>query len=528
MKQAVLLLVLVTSILVVDTTRAWQPRTRLQRIADAITELDLAGAQRLLDEADYDSSALSFERARLAIYRGDCDTAAAILSAPTYSSTEQGASLGRLARSCAEATAAAPVVRDQQLGVWVRLQDERDRVLVPLLVNVAARARQSLARALGVELPRPLRLEIVRDNFSLSAVTGLPIQAAETTGTVAVARWGRVSMITPRAMPHGYPWEDTLAHEIVHLVLSRASRDRAPLWLQEGIAKRLETRWRAERPFDGSSHDEVARMALLSGQSVGIDRLGPSIAMLPSADTARIAYAEVASFINYWIGENGEPALRLLLADLRGAETPGADVGMRSTTGYELAVWVERWRQQLLSDPSGAAPPSGARPGEQSRPQSLKEVMLRARIGEAARRVRLGDLLFDRGHSAEAAGQFDLAVAAAENEPAVRWRAARARFDSGEPDQARARLGGPDDISSAHGAWFALHGRFLRQDGKQEDAQSAFLLGISLDPLSEDVACEGHWTVRSPRVGPASEPFLPAEPTRRALCKEARLLNRQD
>jgi hypothetical protein len=528
MKQGVFLLVLAASTLLVDATQAWQERTRLQRIADAVTELDLAEAQRLLDEADHDSPALSFERARLAIYRGDCDTAAAILSAPTYSSTEQGASLGRLARSCAGATAAALVVRDHQLGVWVRLQDERDRVLVPLLVNVAARARQSFARALGVELPRPLRLEIVRDNYSLSAVTGLPIQAAETTGTVAVARWGRVSMISPRAMPHGYPWEDTLAHEIVHLVLSRASRDRAPLWLQEGIAKRLETRWRAERPFDVASYDDVARTALLSGQSVGIDHLGPSIAMLPSPDTARIAYAEVASFTSYWIGENGEPALRLLLADLRGTETGGAEAAMGSVTGYELGVWVERWRRQLVSRPSNSTSPPGGGSGGESRPQSLKEMMLRAKIGEAARRVRLGDLLFDRGHSLEAAGQFDLAVAAAENEPAVRWRAARARLDSGEADQARERLGGEDDISSAHGAWFALRGRFLRQDGKQEDAQASFLLGIALDPLREDVACEGHWTARSARGGSARKPFLPAEPTRGALCKEARLLNRQD
>ena len=528
MKRAVLVLVLMAWSLTVHASWAWQPRTRLERLADAITELDLVEAQRLLDEAEYDSPALSFERARLAIYRGDCDTAAAILSAPTYSSTEQGASLGRLARSCAGATAAAPIVRDHQLGVWVRLQDERDRVLVPLLVNVAARARQALARDLGVELPRPLRLEIVRDNFSLSAVTGLPVQAAETTGTVAVARWGRVSMISPRAMPHGYPWEDTLAHEIVHLVLSRASRDQAPLWLQEGIAKRLETHWRAERPFDESSCDQVARTALLSGQSVGIDHLGPSIAMLPSPDTARIAYAEVASFVNYWIGQNGEPALRLLLADMRGTDSPGAEVAMRSTTGYELDVWVRRWRERLLSTVPDAAAPARQQPVADGHAPPLKDVMLRARIGEAARRVRLGDLLFDRGHSGEAAQQFDLAVAAAEQEPAVRWRAARALLAHGEQDLARERLGGEDDISSAHGAWFALRGRFLREDGKQDEAETSFLLGIALDPLSEDVACEGHWTPRSTQGGSAIERFLPAEPTRRALCKEARLLNRQD
>jgi len=42
--------------------------------------------------------------------------------------------------------------------------------------------------------------------------------------------------------------------------------------------------------------DSVARSALLSGESVGVDKLGPSIAMLPTADAATIAFAEVASF----------------------------------------------------------------------------------------------------------------------------------------------------------------------------------------------------------------------------------------
>ena len=49
-------------------------------------------------------------------------------------------------------------------------------------------------------------------------------------------------------MAHGYPWLDTLAHEMTHLALSQGTRDRAPLWLQEGVAKREETRWRDPSP----------------------------------------------------------------------------------------------------------------------------------------------------------------------------------------------------------------------------------------------------------------------------------------
>ncbi len=107
-------------------------------------------------------------------------------------------------------------------------------------------------------------------------------------------------MLSPRAARHGYPWEDTLAHEITHLALSRGSRDYAPLWLQEGIAKREETRWREGRPFDQQrSADQIAKRALLEGSSVGIDQIGPSIAMLPSAEAAGIAYAEVESFMDF-------------------------------------------------------------------------------------------------------------------------------------------------------------------------------------------------------------------------------------
>ena len=108
-----------------------------------------------------------------------------------------------------------------------------------------------------------------------------------------------------------------MAHEITHLAITRATRDSAPLWLQEGLAKRQEIRWRAPRPFDGDPPaDGIARDALLSGQSVGVDKLGPSIAMLPSADAASIAFAEVSSFIQFWVRENGKLALELLFADL--------------------------------------------------------------------------------------------------------------------------------------------------------------------------------------------------------------------
>lgn len=487
-----------------------------QAVADAITELDVERARGMLTKQAGESLSLTFERARLAVYVGDCDTADAILSAPSFTETKEGAALGELAKTCARATAASVVVDDAANGVWIRLQDEADRPLVPLLVDVVTQARSAMRRDLGVDLPRPLRIDWVRDLFSLSAVSGLPVTAAETTGTVAVARWGRVTMLSPRAMPLGYPWQDTLAHEITHLALSRASRDRAPLWLQEGIAKREETRWRPPRPFDeGGSADAVAHAALLGGRSVGIDRLGPSIAMLPSPEAATVAFAEVTSFMSYWIEQNGEPALRLLLTDLKGIG--GDDAAMKSVTGYTLETWIQRWKLHLL-ETRGRKQQKAAKPRVASRARALpgEEVDL-------TRRVRLGDLLYSCGHSAAAVDQLAPLVDAAPREAAIRWRAARALLAADRGKEAKRRLGNLDDVGSAHGPWYGLRGRFLSEADDVREAETSYRLGLALDPLSEDVACEGRTRAPAPPGAPrAADPPLPSRAERRGLCEAAR------
>ena len=255
----------------------------------------------MLAAADADDPRVLLERARLAIYELDCDGAAAILARPEVQHAEGGQALADIAHGCQRVTAALAVDRDEARGVEVFWQDEHDRALAPLLIDTVVAARDALTRDLGVDWPRPTRVVVVRDLLSLSAMTGLPYESAQTTGTVAVAKWGRVTLLSPRASHHGYPWRDTVAHELTHLAVTRASRDRAPLWLQEGVAKREEIRWRDPGPFDDRPPPEaVVQRGVELGLGVPLDKLGPSIAMLPSADAATIAFAEVTSFVRFY------------------------------------------------------------------------------------------------------------------------------------------------------------------------------------------------------------------------------------
>ena len=488
----------------------------VERVANAITEIDTQRATELLQHTQTDSVSLTLERARLAAYLGECDRAEAILSNPLFVESREGASLADLAKSCARATAAGFVLEDKQRGVWLRLQDDADRVLAPFIFEVAAQARDTVSKEVGIDLPRPLRIDLVRDLFSLSSVSGLPLKAAETTGTLAVARWGRVIMLSPRAPVQGYPWQDTLAHEITHLLVTRATRDFAPLWMQEGLAKRFEVRWRAPRPFDRPDWaDTSARNAALDGRSVGIDKLGPSIAMLPTPEAAGIAFAEVTSFMHFFIEQNGEPALRLLFADLRGNGAAGAEAALLSVTGYGLSEWNARW-QRFLREPvkplAEAAPLHGAAPRAQ---------------GDAGRRVRLADLLAGRGHGRESASEVEPLLASLSRLPQIRARVAAGLYQAGDDAGAQRALGTVAEIDALYGPWFALAGRGFKQRAELTEAQSAFTLGLSTDPLSDEVACEGYPGYRGPeREQNAQEPPLPTRPDWLELCKAARSVPR--
>ena len=466
----------------------------VRQIANAVTELDVERASELFTHVKTGGDDLAFQRARLAVYVGDCDSAEAILS--TVPESTESVRLMLVARSCARATAGSVVKQDTERGVWVRFQDAGDVALMPLLVEVAANARDTMVRDLGVQLPLPLRIDLVRDLFSLAAVSGLPVEAAETTGTVAVARWGRVTMITPRAPTEGYSWQDTLAHEITHLALTRGSRDFAPLWLQEGVAKREENRWRSPRPFDDERPaDPIARRALLEGTSVGIDSIGPSIAMLPTAEAASISYAEVQSFMDFWIRQNGSAAFTLLLADLKGLETRDTNAVLASVTGYPLKYWIARWQSHLRSLPP---------PVERAAPSAHAGV-------NVAQNARLGGLMFDREHHARAAAYYDDAVSGAVKSPGLRYRAARAHQRAGDAVSASDILKSFEDIGGLHGGWLGLHGHFSSAQGKPQEARQDFELAISVDPFGSDAACGG-----------LAEDELPQDPTRRRLCQAAR------
>jgi hypothetical protein len=467
-----------------------------------ISGLDYDEARRVLASADADDPRVLLERARLAVYELDCDGAATILARPEVEHAPGGEALADIARGCQRVTAALASDRDAARGVEVFWQDEHDRALAPLLMETVAQAREALTRDLGVDWPRPTRVVVVRDLLSLSAMTGLPYESAQTTGTVAVAKWGRVTLLSPRASHHGYPWRDTVAHELTHLAVTRASGDRAPLWLQEGVAKREEVRWRDPGPFDDRPPPEaVVQRGLELGLGVPLDKLGPSIAMLPSADAATIAFAEVTSFVRFYADsaaegrQDGGPggALASLFSELRDGKDP--DEALLAASGADLKAWDARWRTYLASRPSVPVPMLLGLGKPHQAPHEVDT------LRDLRDRSRLAQLLMTRSHAPEALKELDridLTHAPMSNErwdramgdPSIRWLKARALEESGRREEAEPLMADPSQVLSSYGPWWATRGRWARGRGDEAVATSSFREAVAADPLDPEGACE--------------------------------------
>ncbi|MBL8743061.1 MAG: hypothetical protein JNK04_18255, partial [Myxococcales bacterium] len=288
----------------------------------------------------------------------------------------------------------------------------------------------------------------------------------------------------------------TLAHELTHLALTRASKDRAPLWLQEGVARDEETRWRPALPFDEApSADEVAAYGQKRNMGPEIDKIGPSIALLPSAEEAQVTYAKVQSFMRFYAEKAGEGALPKLLAALATATNPDDIDGIiKSLTGATFGEWSTRWKNEVLA--TAKELPADERPGRPP-PKDLKK---------AQKRYRLGELLLDRSHAAAAERELEQAHTFLPKGASVRALYARSLVATDKRDKAKPLVENPSDVSSGDARWWSM--RALLAIGEVE---AAIENAVAIAPYDRDIACEEK-----------AAPAVPSDANRRALCEAAR------
>ncbi|MCK9460004.1 MAG: tetratricopeptide repeat protein [Proteobacteria bacterium] len=457
------------------------------RLEDARSRIDgLAPEARKSPRARYLEGKLLF-------HEGDNDAAvealrSAIQEARTQLDWKQ---LRDRVETFSEVTAGLASKRGADGRFTYRYTAPDDALLVPYADKALAAQLAALSKVFG-DAPRA-RIEVlfVPDVESLAALSGLLPEQIERTGTVGVSKYGRIMVLSPRALASGYPWLDTLGHELAHLFVSRASRDKAPIWLHEGVAKLFEGRWRggetgALTPEETYLLDRAAREKRL----IPLRRLHPSIAALPDQEDAALAYAEVLSLTRYLDARIGpEKGIAALLRRLgEGATIDGALTELTKFNLRRLYLW---WEQDVSGRRQTPVSAVGLMQRRYRHGTTGESARLEGDVDEeAARHVRLGDLLRLRGHLAPATAEYRRALALERSSsPRIVERLGGCLIDLRRFEEAAALLAPVAALYPSYTTGFVELGEALTELEKYDEAIAALERAEALNPFDPSVHC---------------------------------------
>ncbi|MCA9581198.1 MAG: tetratricopeptide repeat protein [Myxococcales bacterium] len=469
---------------------------RTRKALDAIGRLDLERATAEITPVQKaypnDIDVLSAQ-ALLEFHRGDYAAATthmnqALALGPDISADDDRRSYARIFAATAEATKDLRETRSEDGRFVVRFGGD-DEILVPYALDALRKADTALTEALGYRHPGPIRLEIYPSTRTLAEVSSLTVEEIERTGTIALCKWDRLMVTSPRALLHGYPWVDTLDHEFVHLVLARSSSNRAPVWLQEGVAKFLERRWRGPEALklDPSSEQLLAK-AQEEGGLIPFDKLHPSIAMLPSQEDAALAFAQVATFIEHFVKRFGEGGLRNAIEKVAAGQD--ARDAMANAAGETWNDLEGSWKRAIASRKAATDGKAGPRHLDlQFQDEGLGDDASAIPRKDARRFVRLGDLLWTHGHPKGASREYERAHRLLPEEPIIASRLGRAALEGGDPALASRVLAPLRDLYPNYAPVRGLLGRALSELGKPAEARVELMESLWLNPFDPAPHC---------------------------------------
>ncbi|MFL5322131.1 MAG: peptidase MA family metallohydrolase [Myxococcaceae bacterium] len=377
----------------------------------------------------------------------------------------------------------------------------KDSVLAPYALQTLEKARAALEQDLGYAPPGKIRVEVLNDATELSKLSTLTKEQIKTTGTIAICKFNKLMVTSPKAVLRGYDWLDTLNHEYVHLVVSQKSHNAVPIWLHEGIAKYLESRWRGAVGLAMTP----ATLALLgrrvkADKLVPFEKMHPSIAMLPSAEDAATAFAEVFFAIDLIWKEDGNKGVQTIIEQLRKGESDKHAVEV--ATGKPFAQFEKNWLAHVkkqdfpkefipLSDQKVVlkedAPGKTAEASKKSKEITFGDFQ-EVEETDARKMAHLGELFRERGRFKAAAEEYGHAyLSVGDKYESVSNKYARALVETGRFEEAEKVLLGSLRVHPGVASTNVQLGRIRLRKKDWKGAKDAYLDALAEDPFDPEV-----------------------------------------
>jgi tetratricopeptide (TPR) repeat protein len=268
-----------------------------------------------------------------------------------------------------------------------------------------------------------------------------------------------------------------------------------PVWLQEGLARFEQTRWR--RPPEvvlSASEQALLAAGLKKGRLITFDEMHPSMAKLPSQEAAALAYAEVYTLVGWMQGTVGYKGLRDTLIAQRDGKSARRAVAEAMNLPWPAVE--KEWHAHLVApraaDAKHAVRTSPIKFGKGG--QESENVGLEAVNAKAKKHARLGGMLRARGMLDAAAVEYDKALAAAagpdgQRDPFVAGKLARTLVELGKFDRA-IELATPLAASDDHDAVAAVTlGMAHTARHEWPEAVAAYEQALRVSPFDPTTRC---------------------------------------
>jgi thioredoxin-like negative regulator of GroEL len=393
-------------------------------------------------------------RAELLFHRGEYAAATAKLAGlPDDAVQGQVGATRRLASSAYELTKDFAEIRSPGGHFLIRYAPGADEVIAELAGEVLDAAWREIGEDLGLRPTDAIRVELLGSPADLAKLSPLTETEIETTGTIALSKYNKLMVVSPRATVLGYPWMDTLAHEYTHLLVSRLSSDNVPVWLHEGIARFEQTRWRSPPELELSASERLLlTTAIKKRRFIGLEEMHPSMAKLPSQEAAALAYAQVYTLVGFVHAKVGYAGLRDILSSQEGGKS--AKRAVADAFGVSWSELDKRWQRHLrtldLVTPrlakarqikftkSGKSGRSDKRDptGKPERGKDADNIGLEQVAARSRKHARLGGMLRSRHMMDAAAAEYEKALQLSPQDPYVTGKLARTLVELGRFERA--------------------------------------------------------------------------------------------
>ena len=248
----------------------------------------------------------------------------------------------------------------QRCRTFIFHHTEKEKKLAVYLQDFCETIEQRVEEDLGLTDMGEIQVELVSTEEEFLAAQPVGGNQHKWASALAYPSQGRILMKSPKLILGGQPlYEKIFFHEVAHIALDRALRQRAPTgretaapgvfdkplrsrpvniprWLHEGYAVYLSRDWSLNR-------EVLITRASMRKELIPLGRL---VASFPEEEEeARLAYAQSADLVHYLIHRYGNDAFHRFLGELgKGGRFGHA---CRYAFGEDFLSVEKKWRKHL-------------------------------------------------------------------------------------------------------------------------------------------------------------------------------------